>query len=299
LPQAVLPILSTSLDEVNGALKNIWHRKLFPLVGIVLLLGAGLSILGFARAAAKKPSPRVRPVAYTHLRLKKTLTSVPTDPRTAVADVLRDYGGRRVLSASVETRSARPAGGILHFVVAATDMGENVIRGQWESDLVAGAIADRLAGTPNQVVSTIIDVQLPDGEIHPDLGGGGMGNVAPNQAFSSSGESAIRASVTEQLAQSHLDLVSLDVLRAPQAAPAVVVMTDDPLAAAAAASETIRAIFGQNPPKYEGYYLEVRDSAGTPVLIQSAAFRTGAGRLWFAPKVADVISLQHAGGRKG
>lgn len=274
------------------------------MVAFLILLGIALTFLGLARAgvngkhSSHKASPKIRPVSYTVHRLKRASAAASATPETVAASVLRRYGGTHVLSASADSRTSKPAGTVLHFVVDATGLGEGAIRGQWESDLVAGAVADSFAGTPDQVVTTSIDVRLPDGDIQPDTGGG-MGNVAPNQAFSTVPADAIRSSVADGLAAHHLSLVSLDVLDAVQPAPAVIVATGDPLAAAAAARETILAIFGQNPPKYEGYYFEVRDATGDPILVQSAAFRTGAGRLWFSPKVKDALSVDYLGGSNG
>jgi hypothetical protein len=138
----------------------------------------------------------------------------------------------------------------------------------------------------------MIDLQLPDEKTLPDVGGG-MGDIVPWQAFMAPSDDAIRSSITHGLAQAGLNLTSFEVLRASQPAPAVVATTTDPKGTAALASQIVRSLFGQNPPFYEGYYFEVRDTKGQPVFVQSTAFRTGAGRLWISPSVADVASLKH------
>jgi hypothetical protein len=163
-------------------------------------------------------------------------------------------------------------------------------RAVWEGDLIAGAAADQLSGTPDHVVSTAFDDS--DGTEHPELIGG-MGDVLPNQNFSNDSDSTIRARIARGLASANLRPLSVGVLRASQPAPAVVAVTSDPLAAAASANETINSLFGQNPPTFEGYYFEVRDQSGNLVYLQSAAFRAGAGRLSFSPSVARVLSLNH------
>lgn len=46
---------------------------------------------------------------------------------------------------------------------------------------------------------------------------------------------------------------------------------------------------------YEGIYLELRLPDGVPVLRQTTAYRTGAGRLSFAPGYDDVFGASHGG----
>jgi hypothetical protein len=60
----------------------------------------------------------------------------------------------------------------------------------------------------------------------------------------------------------------------------------------------VSMFFAEGSPKYEGHYFEVRTTAGDPVFIHSGAFRSGVGRVWFAPSVADAISIEHFSGRR-
>jgi hypothetical protein len=271
------------------------HTKIALVLGLfataIAFVGAALIRAEFASTSGTKYPP-VKPITYVH-RFKKRPMSVTGDPQTILNGVIARYGGTHVLSGSIDKQAGARPGTVLHFLVSAGGTSEDAIRAQWESDLIAGAVADQLANTPAKVVSTIIDARLPDGTIHSDLVGGGMGDVVANQDFRDASDDAIRMDVGQTLTEAHLDLVSLDILRPSQAAPAVVAATSDPAAAAVAANNTIQSLFGQNPPKYEGYYFEVRDKKGNPVFIQSASFRSGAGRLWFSPSVADVISLNH------
>jgi hypothetical protein len=180
----------------------------------------------------------------------------------------------------------------LSRVVAAPALQADAIRAQWETELIEGSVADALAGTATPVVSSVIDAKLANGEVHQNIGSG-MGDVVPNQAFSSASDSEINADLRKKLAMAELTVDSIDILHATEPAPAVVVSTQDPRAAAGAANDIKLSLFGQNPPRYEGFYFEIRGVDGSPVLITSAAFRSGAGRLWFSPSVADVLSLNH------
>lgn len=265
------------------------QRRLGVIVALVIGVAFGVAglLLRADFASSGKTSPRVHPLAYTHR--SKAGAGIVTTPQAALDSVLAHYGGKFVVSGSAERRPGSHPGTVLNFELSTQGAGKDASRAQWETDIVAGAVADKLAGTLDKVVSTTIGAS--DGS-HPELVGG-MGDIVPDQNFSSASDTEIRASVLEELAKAHLTLISLDILRASQPAPAVVALTSDPPGAAKAANDTIRSMFGQDPPKYEGYFFDVRDRSGNSIFTQSAAFRTGAGRLSFSKSVADVISLNH------
>jgi hypothetical protein len=211
---------------------------------------------------------------------------------------MRTYGGNLILSAHV---SAPPPftgarkGIWIDFEVAALGPTHEAIRAAWEADLVQGAVADNLAALGlGHVVGQRISIRLPDGTVAGN-DPGGMGDITPGQQFQSPSDVVLKQTITDGLSAAGLSPVSVDVLHAAQPAPAVVAVSANPSQAAAAANQTVRDLFGQNPPKYEGAYFEVRDLKQNPVFILATSFRTGAGRLWFSSSVANDISLGHAG----
>jgi hypothetical protein len=243
-------------------------------------------------ASTSKASDRIQ---FTHVLGHSPAVGGSTHS-DIIAGVFKRYGGQDVVSVSEEGAPAqpgpRPAGIWLHFVVAVPSREVGTDRAQWEADLIEGAIADALASSGTTVGGSTIDWRLPDGTILPNQGGG-MGDIVPGQTFSNASDASITATLKKGLADNGLIPTSIAILHADQAAPAVIAVTSDPRAAAAAASSTIRALFGQNPPFYEGYYFEVRDLSGKPLFIQSASFRSGSGRQWVDPSLADVTSLLH------
>jgi hypothetical protein len=57
--------------------------------------------------------------------------------------------------------------------------------------------------------------------------------------------------------------------------------------------EALRIAITGSPVRYEGVYLELRNSGGQPLAITAAAFRTGDGRLWVDPSVAGKFGESH------
>ena len=122
-----------------------------------------------------------------------------------------------------------------------------------------------------------------------------MGLVASGQRFSEASDAEIKTAIQAALNRQNLKVVDLNVARVDQPAPNIVVETEDPQEAARSALSLISSLFfnQDHQPTYEGYYFEVVDATGSPVLIQAASFRTGAGHLWFRPDVANALSLPH------
>ena len=261
------------------------------LILALCVTAAGAAALG-SHSTGAAPDNRI---AYTSLLGHRPAISRTASPAEIVSAVHARYGGRGVVSASIGRRpstNSRP-GIWLHFQTAVGAVDQAAIRPQWEADLIEGAVADALAATDGEhVAGSTIDWLLPDGRVLPNMGGG-MGDVVPGQMFSDLAAGAIKLTLKQRLAQAGLEPTSIEVLHADQPAPAVVATTNDPRSAARAAASTIRLLFGQDPPIFEGYYFEVRDRSGAPVFIQSAAFRSGAGRLWVRPSVEDVSTLNH------
>jgi hypothetical protein len=264
------------------------------IVGVLATAGTIGALLTRAHTGGAAPSDRT---AYTHRLGHHTVVPGAGNLSEILSAIKARYGGHDILSAvPCVARGPNPRPGHwLHFVVAAPAQDERATRPEWEADLVEGAVADALATSTKGlgvVGDSRIDLRLPDGRLVPDAGGG-MGDIQPGQTFSSASTSEIEAAIGSELARRNLTPISIDVLHADQPAPAVVARTDDARGAARAANGTIRALFGIDPPTYEGYYLEVRDGNDRPVLVASAAFRSGSGRLWLRPDVEDVASLVH------
>jgi hypothetical protein len=217
-----------------------------------------------------------------------------------VQSVVSRYGGRLLVSAKVTDppTSDHPAGPWLSVVAHVPDGYATQSQGWqpafleagWQADLVAGAISDAAAEHGlGKVAGATISGLLSDGSTVPSIGGG-IGAVTTGQSFSADSDEQISAALKEVLTAADLVPLSVNVLHADQPAPAVIAQTADPAKAAANAESTINSLFGGHPPKYEGYYLEVRDTTGAPVFVVSYAYRAGSGRRWVDPKFQDSLS---------
>lgn len=224
-------------------------------------------------------------------------TTAPNGPPgQVIAAIVSRAGAGHLLKAGLGAKPNLPGaqnGIYLHFVLAAESTNEESIRSEWEADVVQGAVADALAEHGQQpVVGSSMDLLLPNGATAPNVTGG-MGDVTVGQSFSSANDHDIKTALANALSARGLTLRSISILHADQPAPAVVVTADDPAAAVAASQQTVSEVFGQAPPTYEGFYFEIDDASGAPIAIDSAAYRSGAGRSWVAPAYSTVAPQNH------
>lgn len=255
---------------------------------IVVAVAAGVILVGVAWAAGGiSTSSSSTPTPVTYTKTQGWAPSVPSGATAAeiVNSIVQQAGFGNSMQVSLSGQS-------LSFDIPTTGSLAANAYAAWQADIVQGVVAEAFAnqGLPPIAGSTFTG-ELPSGQT-VDIGGG-MGNIQPGQSYSSDDDSAITQRITDLLPQWNLTLSSIHILHAGQPAPAVFVTTNDPNAAAAAATPIVRTLFGQDPPLYEGYYFQVNDTKGNLVLLQSAAFRDGAGQGWADPSVAASSSLNH------
>jgi hypothetical protein len=168
-------------------------------------------------------------------------------------------------------------------VNAKSGKGPDVARSVWEGDLVAGALRDELhlAHVHGDLIASNVSVLLPNGTLFPNLGGG-LGTVAFAQSFSSPNDAELKASLRKAATDLNLQVLDVGVLHPLQSAPALVVQASEPTRFVEQEGLILERLF-QPAARYEGTYLEARDSAGDPFFIQASAFRTGVGQRWIRP----------------
>ncbi len=279
------------LIAIGGAALRRSSRPRRVLIAVAV---TALAVAGASTALALGiGSPTVAPVTYAPTYgWTATIPSSATTPSAIVSAVAdrANLGTALRVSLSTPPAWATRHGDWLSFDVATDGSVAGNIHAAWEADLVQGVVAEAFAARGmGHVIGSNITGDLPSGQTVALQGG--MGDVAAGQRFLSSSDAAIQQHVEAVLAQANLTPVSITVMHVGQPAPAVIVQTNDPSAAAAAATPTIRALFGARPPLYEGYFFEIEDAAGTPILAASASFRTGAGREWVDPSVGAGSSL--------
>jgi len=267
------------------------------LVTAATLVAAG-SAFGIYTAVRSRRA--VQPVEFTPARAPGADS---VDPEGALASVMGHADASDVLAAAI---GSPPSGWAranlpwLHFTVRVPAMKEGLdIEPQWQADLIEGAVADLSGANADQAQNlggSVVSAQLPDGTVVSDIGGG-IGDVVHGQAFSSANDATLRAYVGQVLAEYGLDAVEVSTVRAFGVAPSVVAIAHDVSAFAPQYKGFVDSLVG-SPPVYEGYYVEIRDPAGNPVLRASAAFRTGAGRLWIDPRNDGQFGVSNGGYRQ-
>lgn len=253
------------------------------------------------RVAGPNESPVVvTPVRYSESSLSRRHVGGPTEPSAILNEILARYGGQAVLesklggpphgwSATEDPNAPVPArvrgGRWLYTTVAANSLAASSVRPLWEANLVAGALRDELwlAGVEGDLIVSKVSVRLPSGRLVENVGGG-IGIVAFGQSFSDASSLSIETSIRAAANALGLDVLSVSVLRPLQAAPAIVVSTDDAEHLVANAGAILKKLFFGKAATYEGLYFEAVDGpVGKPVLIQATDFRSGAGIQWVRP----------------
>lgn len=274
--------------------------RLRPLyIAPVAALIASVGTVVVASAISASSGGVVQPISYTPTQQR----SNPVVPAaTALASALNRMSGSQISQASVGSPPSGPPAqsypGATWFyarVTAPAVKDGRAIEALWQADLVQGAVAEA-AGSSSDLHDTIVGSSLsvlqPDGSIVE--ADGGMGDVARGQRFTTEQDSAIQTNVAGALTQYGLTQISVRIFHARTPAIAVIASTSDPVATAHEYEDIVASLVGSSP-RYEGYYLELRDSSGGVIVRASAAFRTGAGRFWVNPAYASDFPTMSLG----
>jgi hypothetical protein len=262
------------------------------------LLVAAAVVSGLASAGAVVAAG-LPPVEYVTARIPAAVQ--PVSPQAALARVLAGGGLDAVITASLgppATGASSPGPSLVTIVRGGSSVGDGSDDlGRWEADLLAGAVSD-LSGSGPSITDNLsgasVSERLANGSVVTGVPcAGGFGNVASRQEFADDPPDLIRANVQAVANRYGLVVESVQVMHALTAAPAVVVRAPD-TSVLARSADVATAMFGL-PPRYEGYSLEWDDGDGTPVLRQTASFRTGAGGTWAQPGYAGPLGVIHGG----
>jgi hypothetical protein len=257
---------------------------------------AAVAVFAAVAGPSSSADHAVQPVRYVPGSLDAAALRSGQSPGSLLRDLVARYGGHALRADSLAIGSApsgwRPTEGApasaplpdgiwVNGTVAIPASGAAAVRPVWEANLVIAALRDRVhaGGASPDVIGSQISGELPDGRVLPNIGGG-IGNVAFLQAFSTASPGEAVRDVRRNAATLGLRIDSIDVLTPLQAAPAVVATTHDVAGLIRNPDAVVNALFG-GIARYEGEYLEVRDAAGSPVFIQASAFRTGVGQRWY------------------
>jgi hypothetical protein len=263
---------------------------------IVLGLAAIAAAAGAARAISTEGGGQGKPdLIYFAKQAQNWPPPVPADD--ALARVAAQLGGGDIASAAL---GPAPAGSLranlpwLHVRVRVpSDQDGSAVRALWATDLLEGAFADMAGATDDQATNVggaVVTELLPSGRTIDESAG--VGDVGHAQQFPNASASPlfVKSAIGATLVSHGLTAVRIDVLTPIGPAPAVVAQTADPAATVHAYRDLLNDLFGTAAsPRYEGYYFQLIDSAGDPLVITAAAFRTGTGRTWIAPQWRNQV----------
>jgi hypothetical protein len=302
------------LDEERWAAESMDGESLMNrrriLIGLAVIAGA-LTLTGGAIAVIKAltsydpatASRSITPSSYAPTSgLTVTIPSGAT-AQTLLNNVVKSFGGNAIISAEMTTTPAwalepeagsaappRTPGPWAHFLVSGSSAGAGEDLGVWEANIVVGALRDEMntAGL-SALDGCDISVQLPNGQVI-DKQGGGIGNIAYGQDFSVTSATAATRQIAAAAAQQGLTVKSISSLRPLEPTPILITSTDDPTTVVNEAVQIEHEIFG-SVGTYEGYYFEIDDSSGAPVLIMAQAFRAGVGESWLRPDLSSPETM--------
>lgn len=267
--------------------------------GLLLLAGMGVAfaVRGASPSHNAERRDSVSPVKYSEtINSHRFSSSSGESPEEVLQRVVSRLGGETIVEAKIGTAPIdfRPTedpsvpvppewltGKWLLFTVRADEAGPSALRAFWEADLVTGAVRDLLVPKNVTVVSAVTSVALPSGKVVSDARTG-MGNVVEGQVFSDDSPQEVELELRRAAEHVGLNVEAISVLRGIQAAPALVVSTEGLDNFATNVDSMVNEIFGI-PPRYEGFYFEVKNKDGEPVFRQTAAFRAGVGHRWMRP----------------
>lgn len=150
----------------------------------------------------------------------------------------------------------------------------------WEAQLVAGALRDALhAAGKRPLYNVQIDVHLAGGKVLSNATSG-LGNVSFNRRFENDSLESVRDRVLAVAPSLGLHVAKVELVEAENPAPAITMILDsDPAEIIEQRASLAAKLFG-DPVRYEGYFLEIKDAVGEPVMVLTASLRAGVGMTW-------------------
>jgi type IV secretory pathway VirB2 component (pilin) len=238
---------------------------------VAVLIAAGITV-----AVGRASSPMAPNAA-----LQRVLHSLKGDPGNAIVSArIAKHGppGTKLAVPALSVRAKIPSG----------HDGEST-EALWQANLLTGAVVELAGSSPwleDDIGYINYTAQVPNGKVVRDLGGGMGADAARGQRFAGSNDTAaeVRDYIERHASRLGLTVDSVTVFHALGAAPAVVLTVPSVQKAIANGGAWQDELFG-SPPRYEGYYLELRRKTGKPFARRGYSFLTGDGLLWIDPSL--------------
>ncbi len=188
---------------------------------------------------------------------------------------------------------AGQASKVLYATVDAADGGSGSVFSRWQALVFGGIVRELLRANGLGDLSAIdTTLRLPDGQLLPL--GGGIGNVIPNQVFDSPPDPVLTARITRGARSLGLQINTVRIIHSAQPIPVVVATARNArdFAHSSRSSSTWTTLLGEAPSNLEGYFLEVDDIAGAPIVMVTGDNRVGGGAYWIRPEFAQPSILR-------
>jgi hypothetical protein len=192
----------------------------------------------------------------------------------------------------IPTDDGRPSGSGLflqyELKVPGTN-GPDITEALWQANLFAGAVASQFAARGlGRVAGAEGTLVMPDGR-HEKVGGG-IGRAVPDQLFDSI-PADLADVVARNAAASGMRHTRVSTVRGLQDAVVIQATTDTPKATASrfATGDTLGALIGGSPTRFEGVFLKILDANGSPVYMVGTAPRAAASMAWVRPDFGIAI----------
>jgi hypothetical protein len=167
----------------------------------------------------------------------------------------------------------------------ATFYGSDIAEALWQANLLSGAVVDEFRARGFAGIAEAHGTLVtPDGQQQPI--GGGFGHVEANQVFDDV-PGSIATTIANAAWRFGLRSTRVSTVRALQPAVVIHTTTDTPTASVNALihSGGLSSILGGSPTRFEGVYLEIRDTSGAPIYISATAARAGSATFWADPSL--------------
>jgi hypothetical protein len=189
--------------------------------------------------------------------------------------------------------SSSPAG--LVVTVALTENNDSV-PDVWLAGLAVGALAERMRTNQAVISDEIASATAvgPGSSGAPVTSNVGPGAVSLGQVFGSPSDAVLTSRVNTVAQQFGLKVASLSILHPLESALRVTFIVPDSATIDWTLDQLRTALVGASPD-VEGVLTELDNSAGQPLLVAGATYRTGEGGLWFAPGQDDRFGAIHGG----
>ena len=268
------------------------RRWVLGAAGIASVLALGVGTWAFAQSQSSLSSNDE--TVPTSSVLERQAVAGTDTPGKAIAAVVAGLDSSLLANVTV-VKDTAPFG--LHFELSGvTAINGGDLASVWQADLAQGAIAEHLVGTQSNLADVVGAPTLTfTGKNGTNsIPVGGAGDISPSQAFGTAGITDQEATKQIEVSLGEFGLTAVQVrIWHPLDRAAYVVASVPNAKALNGQFDALRQRLLGDPIAFEGLYLEVDLADGTPLVRASTAYRSGAGRLWIAPGMDDVVGAMH------